>query len=135
MKLKLLQIREARGEFVTSPEEIAKIMAEDGKADRECLWVLHLNTKYQVIEKELVSMGCLDASTAHPREVFRKAVVNSSSCIVTVHNHPSGDTTPSTTDKDTWERLNKAGDILGIEVLDHVIITPNGSYYGWKAKC
>jgi DNA repair protein RadC len=107
-------------------------MAEEGKADREAMWVLHLNTKNKIIEKELVSLGSLDSSIAHPREVFRKAVINSSSCIITVHNHPSGEPIPSAEDYQTWNNLVKAGEILSIHVIDNMIITPNGRYYSSK---
>lgn len=132
MELKLLQIREAQGDFANSPDKVAEIMAEDGKADRECFWVLHLNTKNQIIEKELAFMGYLSGTSIHPREVFRKALLNSSASIITVHNHPSGDPEPSQDDENTWKRLNEAGKILGIEVLDHITITPNGRHYSFK---
>ncbi len=89
MELKILQIREAQGDIYTDPGAIAKSMEMEAKADRECFWVLHLNNRNQVIEKELVSMGILDSSLVHPREVFRKACINSSISLITVHNHPS----------------------------------------------
>lgn len=132
MKVKLLQIREATGEPIQNPEDIARLMTEEGKADREGFWALHLNTHKKVIEKELVSLGILDQSVVHPREVFKKAVLNSTHSIITVHNHPSGDPGPSQEDKAVWERLNKAGEILGIDILDHLIITPGGNYYSYR---
>lgn len=128
-RLKLLQIREATGESITSPDTVIAIMAEEAKADREAFWVLHLNTKNRLIEKELVALGTLDSSAIHPREVFRKAILNSAKAIITVHNHPSGDPTPSPEDKATWRSLKQAAEIIGIEVLDNLIISPSGNYY------
>lgn len=132
--IKLLQVREAQGESCKSPHAIIAAMAEEAKADRECFWVLHMNTKFQIIEKELVSMGSLNASIAHPREVFKKAILNSDEGIITVHNHPSGDPTPSQEDRATWEKLSAAGEIIGIPVVDNLIITPSGRTYSSETK-
>lgn len=132
MELKLLQVREATGELVSSPDAIAEAMKEESKADRECFWVLHLNTKNQIIEKELVAMGVLDAAYIHPREVFRKAVINSSYCIATVHNHPSGHPEPSEADRKVWNMLRESGKILQIEVVDNLVISPSGRFYSQK---
>ena len=129
MRIKLLQVREASGETVTKAEDVTKFMAEEGKADRECMWVLHLNAQNQIIEKELVTMGILDSSYVHPREIFKKAIINSAQSIITVHNHPSGHKEPSADDKKTWLNLTKAGEILDIPVLDNMIITPKGESY------
>ena len=129
MRIKLLQVREASDERVTEPEDIAKLMAEEAKADRECMWVLHLNPQNQIIEKELATMGLLDCVLAEPREIFKKAIINSAQSIITVHNHPSGQKEPSDNDKKTWRNLTKAGKILGIPVLDNMIITPKGDNY------
>jgi len=124
-----LQIKEAKGNSLNSPELVAKSMIQEGKIDREAFWVLHLNTKYRLIERELVSLGILDRSLIHPREVFKKAILNSSQAIITVHNHPGADPSPTQDDKEIWQRLKKVGEIIGIEVLDNLIITPNGKFY------
>ena len=133
-KLELLRVAEARGEVVHGPETVVRLMGAEAKADREAFWVLHLNTRGRLIEKELVSLGSLNESGIHPREVFRKAILNSDDAIITVHNHPSGDPTPSREDKATWQRLRQAGEILGIRVMDNLIITPNGSWYSEAAR-
>jgi len=132
MQIKMLQIKEAKGERITNPSQIAKLMKEDAKADREAFWVLHLNSQKQIIEKELVALGILNASIIHPREVFRKAILNSSDSIITVHNHPSGNIDISRKDKMTWQQLREAGKVLGIKVIDNFIITPQGKYYSEK---
>ncbi len=98
-------------------------------ADRECFWILHLNNRNRVIEKELISIGIANSSLVHPREVFKKAIVNGANGIITVHNHPGGSTDPSYQDLEIWKKLEKSGEILGIEVMDNVILTPSGSYF------
>ncbi len=128
MKVKILQIREAMGTKITNPEDLYNDMRSEAKADREIFWVLHLNARNEIIEKEICHIGCLDSSVVHPREVFKKAILNSACSIITVHNHPSGALEPSKEDKAIWERLTKAGDILGIEVLDNLIISSKGIY-------
>lgn len=129
MKLKLLQVKEATGEMLMSGSAIAKTMTEEAKADRECFWVLHLDQSNKIIEKELVSIGINNSCLVHPREVFKKAILNSANSIITVHNHPSGNLEASKDDLKTWNKLDASGEILGIKVLDHIIITPGGNFY------
>jgi DNA repair protein RadC len=107
-------------------------MTEEAKADRECFWVLHLNVKNKLIEKELISIGTVSSSLVHPREVFKKAILNGASSMITIHNHPSDDTTPSKDDRVIWKRLDETGKIVGIQVLDHLIISPSGAYFSGK---
>jgi DNA repair protein RadC len=86
---------------------------------------LYLNSRFKLIHDEIISLGTLDCSLVHPREVFQPAIEYSSVAIVLAHNHPSGDSTPSLEDIRVSANLVKAGHILGIEVLDHIIITKN----------
>ena len=133
MKIRLLQVREPdTDESVMGSADVAKLMEEEGKADRECFWVLHCSNRNQIIEKELVAMGSLDQAIVHPREVFKKAILNGAKGIITVHNHPGGSAEPSGADEITWDRLTTAGQIIGIEVIDNIIITPGGEYYSDK---
>ena len=90
------------------------------------------NTKGDVISYHEISHGDLASSTVHPREVFKRALLNNASAIIFVHNHPRGDVTPSESDKETTRRLWDAGHLLGIPVLDHVIIG-DGSYYSMNS--
>lgn len=129
MKLQLLQVRDASNERIRNPQDVVKLMREEGKADREAFWVLHLNTHRQLILKELVSLGTINVTSIHAREIFKRAIVNGSDSIVTVHNHPSGNIRPSKGDKRVWNCLTKAGKIIGIPVEDNFIITPKGEYY------
>ncbi|CAM3502041.1 RadC family protein [Marinicrinis lubricantis] len=108
---------------IRSPEDAAQLVMEDMRyLQKEHFVCLFLNTKNQVLGQETLSMGSLNASIVHPREVFRAAIKRSSASIICVHNHPSGDPTPSPEDLSITERLVEAGEIIGIEVLDHIII-------------
>ncbi|MDD9269865.1 DNA repair protein RadC [Paenibacillus sp. GCM10023248] len=108
---------------IRSPKDIASLVSEDLRyLQKEHFVCLFLNTKNHVLAQETLSMGSLNASIVHPREVFRAAIKRSSASIVCVHNHPSGDPTPSPEDIQLTARLVEAGRIIGIEVLDHVII-------------
>lgn len=108
---------------VRSPQDVANLLMEELRyLNKEHFVCLFLNTKNHVIGQETLSMGSLNASIVHPREVFRAAIKRSSASIVCVHNHPSGDPTPSSEDIQMTQRLVEAGDIVGIEVLDHIVI-------------
>ncbi len=89
---------------------------------REELHIVCLDTKNQVIQTHQVSVGTLDASLVHPREVFRPAIKDAAASIIVVHNHPSGDPTPSQADLDVTRRLEDAGKTLGIDLLDHIVL-------------
>ena len=89
---------------------------------KEHLFVLHLNTKNQIIKPELVSVGTLNAALIHPREVFKSAIRESAHAIILVHNHPSGDVEPSNADKQVTTLLKQASAIIQIDLLDHIII-------------
>ena len=132
MTRKLPRVKEASGDSIQNSRMAVSLMTEEAQADRECFWVLHLNTKNRLIEKELVSMGTVSFSPVHPREVFKKAILNGATSIITVHNHPSNDTSPSQDDKDIWRRLDEVGRIIGIHVLDHIIISPSGAYFSGR---
>jgi DNA repair protein RadC len=129
MELNFLQVKETSGDALHSPNAVVGLMVEEARADRECFWVLHLNSGNKIIEKELVSIGTVNSSLVHCREVFKKAILFGATSIITIHNHPGNQAKPSKEDKMIWERLDKAGGILGINVLDHLIITPSGAWY------
>ena len=92
------------------------------KLDREHFVVLHLDGKNRIIARETVSIGSLNQTIVHPREVFKAAVHNGSAAIICVHNHPTGDPTPSNDDIAITRRLREAGEIIGIKILDHIVI-------------
>jgi DNA repair protein RadC len=100
---------------------------------KEHFVILHLDTKHCVMGEETVSIGSLDASIVHPREIFKSAVKKSASAILCVHNHPSGDPTPSPEDVAVTRRLMEAGKLLGIDVLDHIVVG-DGRFVSLKAQ-
>jgi len=111
---------------IKCPDDISRLVMEDLRyLKKEVFNILLLNTKHEVISVENISVGSLNASIVHPREVFQPAIRKSSSAIILVHNHPSGDPTPSREDHNITKRLIDSGNLLGISVLDHVIIGDN----------
>ena len=119
---------------ITSPESVLKLVRSKirDKA-KEHFLLITLNTRNKVTSITNVSVGTLNASLVHPREVFRDAIRQSASSIVLAHNHPSGDETPSEEDLKITKRLIEAGKIIGIEVLDHIIIGKD-SFCSFKEK-
>lgn len=120
---------------IANPFDIYKILKpflED--CDREKLIVMCLNTKNEPTNISTVSIGTLDSSLVHPREVFKTAILSNASKIVLSHNHPSGDLHPSKVDRSVTKRISDAGEILGIQLLDHIIIGDN-TYYSFKENC
>lgn len=112
------------GNQIIKPEGAAAIARAiiGPDADREKFVTLFLDARNRITGSEVVSVGSLNASLVHPREVFKAAILKSAAAIILVHNHPSGDVTPSRDDLDLTVRMVKAGQIIGIEVLDHLII-------------
>lgn len=111
---------------VRSPADAAALLMEQMRyLDREHFIALLLNTKNQVIARETISVGTLNSSLVHPRELFKVAVRRSAAGVILAHNHPSGDPTPSKEDIEITRRMVKAGNIIGIEVLDHLVIGDN----------
>lgn len=95
-------------------------------SDREIFGCLHLNTKNRLVSWEIVSIGTLSSTIVHPREVFKAAIMANAAAVIFCHNHPSGDPEPSLADIELTKRLAKAGDVLGIDVFDHVVVTDTG---------
>ncbi|HHW02028.1 MAG TPA: DNA repair protein RadC [Thermoanaerobacterales bacterium] len=119
---------------INTPVDVKNLLMEEMRfLEKEHFKVILLNIKNHVISVEDISVGSLNSSIVHPREVFKPAIKRSSASMVLVHNHPSGDPTPSREDIEITRRLIEAGKILGIEVVDHVIIG-NGVYISFKEK-
>jgi len=118
---------------VSKPGDVYKVMLrvfnfKDEDAMKEHFYVIGCNARNEIKYIELSSLGILNASIVHPREVFAPAIKHRVSSIVLCHNHPSGDTTPSEDDNKLTKRLIEAGRLLGIEVLDHLIITEDAYF-------
>ena len=119
---------------MTSPRVVAEfLLPQYGNRRVEQFGVLLLDTKHRVLRCTVLSVGTLDASIVHPREVFREAVAAGAAAIVLFHNHPSGDPEPSTEDTRLTERLMAAGVMMGINVLDHVILG-DARYFSYREK-
>lgn len=101
---------------------------------KEHFCILTLSTKNQIIGAHIIFVGSLNASIVHPREVYQQAILNNAASIVAYHNHPSGDPTPSREDIEVTERLKKAGEIIGIQLLDHVIIGDDERHISLREK-
>ena len=113
--------------YLTGPEDVADMfMREMAALDREHFRAVLLNTKNRILGVRTISIGSLNASIVHAREVFKAAVAESAQAIVLVHNHPSGLPEPSSEDIVVTERLAEAGRILGIEILDHIVLGSQG---------
>jgi DNA repair protein RadC len=112
--------------IIRTAEDVYAYTADMRDLPKEHLRGLYLNTHYQIVHDETISIGTLDANLIHPREVFRPALAYAAAAVVLVHNHPSGTSTPSDADLQVTDQIRKAGHILGIELIDHVIVTQDG---------
>lgn len=124
--IRMLETSRRVGALIRSPEDVVDLlMAEMKQLDREYFRIVLLDTKHRVIDMPIISIGNLNSSIVHPREMFKECIRRSSSGVIMVHNHPSGDPEPSDDDLDVTERIVEAGKLLGIDVLDHIIIGDN----------
>jgi DNA repair protein RadC len=119
---RLFQPREDSPPVVTGPESAYALVRDLRNKKREHFVAIYLNARNALISREVISIGSLNASLVHPREVFFPAVREVAANIILAHNHPSGDVTPSKEDVDLTRRLVKAGELMGVEVLDHIVI-------------
>lgn len=137
MKLKKIEVlswvvRDAGdAPIVSCASEAAKELESIKAADREHFVVLCLSARRRVIARETVSIGTLSASLVHPREVFKPAIMANAAAIIIAHNHPSGDFSPSAEDREVTKRIQRAGEILGIPLADHVIVSTAG-YFSFR---
>ncbi|UOR12159.1 RadC family protein [Halobacillus amylolyticus] len=120
---RIQQMKPVERYMIRSPEDGADfVMEEMRELKQEHFIVLFLNTKNQVLHRQTIFIGSLNASIVHPREVFKEAVKRSAASIICAHNHPSGDPTPSQEDIHVTRRLQECGKMIGIELLDHLVI-------------
>ena len=115
------------------PEDVWKELKDIRELKKEHFVIFYLDSRNQEIKREIISVGSLNASLVHPREVFEPAVKNLAAQVILAHNHPSGNPEPSRDDLEINRRLVEAGKILGIEVIDHIIVTATG-YLSFKEK-
>lgn len=117
--------------FIMKPKDIWNELAEIRRSKKEHFVVFYLDVKNQIIKKETISIGTLNTSLVHPREVFEPAIKHLAGQIVISHNHPSDDCSPSEEDIELTKRLVEAGKILGIQIIDHVIVSLQ-KFYSFK---
>lgn len=118
---------------ISTPLDGAKIIkAYIGNSDREHFVIACLDTRNNITAIHTVSIGTINETSVHPREVFKIAILANSASIIIAHNHPSGDTSPSEEDVEVTKRIVYAGKILGIEVLDHIVIGDDEEYTSFK---
>jgi DNA repair protein RadC len=115
-------VRESSNERLKSPDSVYRACLDIAGLAQETFQVLSVNVKNCLINRHMISLGLVDSCPVHPREVFRAALNDGAANVILVHNHPSGDPTPSTADLTITKQLIEAGKLLGVPVLDHVII-------------
>jgi DNA repair protein RadC len=114
--------------ILQSVSDVAAQASEYCDKKKEYLIGFFLNARHQLLTKEIISIGTLTASLAHPREIFAPAIDKAAAGVILVHNHPSGDPSPSHEDMKLTKRISEAGKIMGIELLDHLIVSESGVY-------
>ena len=134
VSLKLLKEKSLEYNFtsVKNPINVVKLAKElIGEVDREYVLVLNLNTNLEPNSIEVCGIGSLSEAVIHPREIFKSAILSSASKIIMVHTHPSGHVEPSIEDIQTTRRIRKAGEILGIPLVDHLILGNDTDYFSF----
>ena len=123
IKIKLpLRVKEVSGVQIKTHSDVAKYCADMREMAQESVQVLTLDTKHKIVNRHLITLGLANSSLLHAREVFRAAIADNAVAIILVHNHPSGDATPSAEDIQITRKMIEAGKIIGINVIDHIII-------------
>jgi len=112
--------------IIRTSKQAYEYLKDMGELQKEHLRGIYLNSRYRVIHEETISIGSLTANIVHPREVFRPAIEHHAVAVIIAHNHPSGDKKSTKEDRDITRQLFEAGKILGIDLLDHLIITKSG---------
>jgi DNA repair protein RadC len=113
---------------ITSSAEVSARFASLRRETRENFLALHLDAKNKILCLDRVSVGSLSAAVVHPREIFKSCLLSSAAALLLIHNHPSGNTSPSREDIELTTRLKEASELLGIRILDHIIIGTDGYY-------
>jgi DNA repair protein RadC len=131
LEISMRRIRDAPTRVLSSPEDIAKCFADLAKRDREVFCVACLDARSQLIARHTAFVGTTDGVLLNPREVLRAALLTVATGIVVVHNHPSGNPSPSTEDILATDQLAAACKVVGLSLLDHVIIGRDGAFWSW----
>ncbi len=122
---RVFSINTSPSPIIQNPDDVLAVIADLHKNKKEHLVALYLNARNQLLHKETISVGSLNVNMINPREVFSPALEHSAAYVILAHNHPSGEATPSKEDVQVTRRIVKAGKIMGIDVLDHIIVGNN----------
>lgn len=129
------EIKGAEHPKIACPEDVVDFFKGFfNRKKQEYFCVLNLDGNNQLISARIITIGLLNHSLVHPREVFKDAILDSAAAIIAVHNHPSGALEPSSQDVSITQQLKNAGEIIGIKLLDHIIISPQGSFTSLREK-
>lgn len=128
---RVLEVNDTNLPTIVTPKDVLAQLTDLRQNRREHFVALYLNARNQLLHKETISIGTLNANLVHPREVFGPALKYPAANIIVAHNHPSDDPRPSEDDLEITKRLVEAGKMMGVEVLDHVIVTKN-NYFSFK---
>lgn len=136
MRTHVMLVRDGRRRddiVLDTPEAAFRFLQPKARRlDREHLWRIDLDARRCVLGYEVCSIGTLSASLVHPREVLKGAILSNAAGFILAHNHPSGDETPSPEDRDVTNRIRRAGEIIGIPLIDHMVIGGD-KFYSFKA--
>ncbi|HLD61704.1 MAG TPA: DNA repair protein RadC, partial [Patescibacteria group bacterium] len=130
---RVLEVNDTSSPTISNAKDAVAQLTDLRDLKKEHFVVLYLNARNQLVHKETVSIGTLNANLVHPREVFEPAIKHSAANIIVAHNHPSGDSKPSEDDLEITKRLTEAGKIMGIEIADHIIVAKN-SHLSFKEE-
>jgi DNA repair protein RadC len=122
-------------ETLEEPSRVADLARRIiGDDEREHFLAFFVDARNRVKGYSVISIGTLSASLVHPRETYRPAIINGAAGVIVVHNHPSGDCSPSDDDRETTRRLKRAGEVVGVPLLDHVIIAAPSGYVSFRER-
>ncbi len=131
-KIQLVKEAEVITVTFSNSKDVVNHMADLASSDREQMVCIYLDTKNRVIGQQTVAIGSLNCSFIKPQDIFKTALLCNAANLILAHNHPSGEPAPSKDDNSITKRLAEAGELLGITLLDHVIVCPNGCYYSFS---
>lgn len=114
------------GQYLANANDVCTLMHGLENADRESFYMLHVNVRHKIVDIDKVAVGTQSGVEVHPREVFRGAMLSGAHAVIAVHNHPSGESDPSRQDVELTHRLRSVGELVGIPVLDHIIVSSSG---------
>jgi DNA repair protein RadC len=128
MELHELEEKYEKKVIIKNPDTVFKEMRDIKSWNKEAFVGFYLDTRSKVISREIISIGILNSTIVHPREVFRTAIIRNANAIIIAHNHPSGNFEPSIKDVEITKQLKESGEIIGIKLFDHVIVSKDGYY-------